>query len=251
MYLTSWTQDLLGGVGRGRDDVRGQHGQRRGLAEALRRLALGGDRRAEDGVLEPVAERSRAGRASSGRGQRLGGDRRPGAGPRARATTGAVAARAPGGTASPVAWAPEPRSRLQVSTSRELSRRSAMPCCMVRCTSSSSVAGGSGRGSPSGLVEQGHTVSIIDKVPRAFRRLPGRLARDLDRGLGLRPRRPRPGRGQAGGRPGRGHERGQLEHPDGPDRPGELRHPQRRGPDLRPPPGRDLPAPRASPPWPP
>ena len=49
-------QDLFGGVGRGRDDVRGQDRQRGGLAQPLHRLPFRGDRRAEDGVLEPVPD---------------------------------------------------------------------------------------------------------------------------------------------------------------------------------------------------
>ena len=100
-----------------------------------------------------------------------------------------------------------------------------------------------GSGLAVGLAQQGHSVAIMDKVARSFRRLPGRLAGHHGGGLGLRPRRPRPGRGDDGRRPGRGDERRQLQHPDGPDRPGELRDRQRGGPDLRPPAGRDLPAP--------
>ena len=42
----------------------------------------------------------------------------------------------------------------------------------------------------------------------------------------------------------RRHQRRQLQHPHGPHRPGELRDRARRGPDLRPPPRGDLPAPR-------
>ena len=90
---------------------------------------------------------------------------------------------------------------------------------------------------------EGHSVAIIDQSARAFRRLPG-LGRAAHGGLGIRPRRPRAGRGRRRRRPGRRHQRRQHQHPDGADRPGELPHPPGGGPHLRPPPGRDLPAAR-------
>ena len=107
-----------------------------------------------------------------------------------------------------------------------------------------------GSGLAVGLVEQGHTVSIIDKVARAFRRLPadwpgtpivgsGFDRDDLDR-AGAKQRR----------RPGRGDERGQLEHPDGPDRPGELRHRTTSWPGSTTPAGPRSTSDWASPPWP-
>ena len=52
------------------------------------------------------------------------------------------------------------------------------------------------------------------------------------------------GRHRAGRGAGRGHQRRQLQHRHGPGRPGDLRHRAGRGPHLRPPAGRDLPAPR-------
>ena len=50
-------EDLLGGVGRRREVVGGEHGERGRLAEPLVRELLGVQRRAEQPVLEPVAER--------------------------------------------------------------------------------------------------------------------------------------------------------------------------------------------------
>ena len=49
-------QHLLGGVGRRRDDVRGQHGQGGRPAQALGRLPLRGERAGRAAVLQPVAE---------------------------------------------------------------------------------------------------------------------------------------------------------------------------------------------------
>ncbi len=51
-----------------------------------------------------------------------------------------------------------------------------------------------GSGLGVGLAEQGHSVAIIDRNAKAFRRLPAGLGGDDRGGLGLRPRRPRPGR---------------------------------------------------------
>ena len=73
---------------------------------------------------------------------------------------------------------------------------------------------------------------------------PQGLGRAPHRGLGVRPRRPGEGGRARGRRAGRGHQRRQHQHPDRAHRPRDLQDPQRGGPDLRPPPGRDLPAPR-------
>ncbi len=62
-------------------------------------------------------------------------------------------------------------------------------------------------------------------------------------GSGFDRGRPRPGPGRRGRLPGRRDQRRQLQHPDRPHRPRDLRDPQRGGPDLRPPAGPDLPAP--------
>lgn len=56
-HLDQRDQGLLGGVGRRRDDVGGQHGQRRLLVEALRAQLLGDERGAQEPVLEAVAQR--------------------------------------------------------------------------------------------------------------------------------------------------------------------------------------------------
>ena len=49
-------EDLLGGVRRRRDAVRGEHGQSRRLAQPLVHEPLGVQRRAEQPLLDPVAE---------------------------------------------------------------------------------------------------------------------------------------------------------------------------------------------------
>ena len=73
---------------------------------------------------------------------------------------------------------------------------------------------------------------------------PQGLGRHPHRGFGVRPRRPRGGGRARRRRAGRRDQRGQHQHPDRAHRAGDLQDPQRGGPDLRPPPGRDLPAPR-------
>ena len=70
------------------------------------------------------------------------------------------------------------------------------------------------------------------------------LHRPDDRRRRLRPRPPHGGRHRAGRRARRRDQRRQLQHPDRPRRPGDLRRRAGRGPHLRPPPGRHLPAPR-------
>ena len=94
------------------------------------------------------------------------------------------------------------------------------------------------------LEKQGHTVAVIDKRKDAFRRLPTGFGGyrivgfgfDRDTLDGSR----RPGRRRARG----GDERRQLEHHVGARRPRDVRGRAGRRPHLRPPPGRDLPAPR-------
>ena len=73
---------------------------------------------------------------------------------------------------------------------------------------------------------------------------PQGMGRPLHRWIRLRPGRPGKGGRARGRRVGRSHQRGQHEHPHRPHRPGELQDPQRGGPHLRPPAGRDLPATR-------
>ena len=100
-----------------------------------------------------------------------------------------------------------------------------------------------GSGLAVGLAQQGHSVAIMDKAARSFRRLPGGWPGTTVVGSGFdRDDLDRAG-AEHGRRPGRRDQRRQLQHPDGPHRPRELRHPQRGGPHLRPPAGRDLPAP--------
>ena len=100
-----------------------------------------------------------------------------------------------------------------------------------------------GSGLALSLSAEGHSVAVLDKSPRAFRRLKdwdgpcivgsGFDRDDLEKAGAL-----------AGRRAGRGHQRRQHQHPDRAHRPGDLQDPQRGGPHLRPPAGRDLPAPR-------
>jgi hypothetical protein len=93
------------------------------------------------------------------------------------------------------------------------------------------------------LAEQGHSVAIMDKNPRPSGACPADWPGTTVVGSRASTATTSTGRGGQAERPGRGDERGQLEHPHGPDRPGDLRDRQRGGPDLRPPAGRDLPAP--------
>ena len=62
-------EDLLGGVGRRREVVRGEHRERRGLAQALVVHLVGVHRRAEQPPLQPVA---RSGSGGSGTSMSLG-----------------------------------------------------------------------------------------------------------------------------------------------------------------------------------
>ena len=71
---------------------------------------------------------------------------------------------------------------------------------------------------------------------------PEGLGRPVHRGIGLRPGRPGKGGGAARRRIGGGHERRQHQHPDRAHRTRDLQDPQRGGPHLRPPTSRDLPA---------
>ena len=94
------------------------------------------------------------------------------------------------------------------------------------------------------LEDRNHTVSIIDSDPDAFRRLgPGVQRRQGDR-LRLRAGRPREGRHPSRRRLRGRLERRQLQHHRRACRPGDVRHPAGRGPDLRPRPRRGLPAAR-------
>ena len=119
--------------------------------------------------------------------------------------------------------------------------RGADTCCMVPVHIVIVGCGRVGSGLGIELAGQGHSVAIIDRNAKAFRRLPDDWAGttvvgsgfdrdDLDAARAPRRRRPR-----------RRDQRGQLQHPDRPHRPRDLRHPQRGGPDLRPPAGPDLP----------
>ena len=179
-------QDLLGRVGRGRDDVRGEHGQSGGLAQPLGRLPLGGDRGPEEGVLEPV--RSVSGRYSAtgdADAPRVRAASGATSGPRAESTVGGRGWSTPDYSAS----APPAASGSHIacttrsaSPSRALAvSRGALRCCpdrprrrvaWCRCTLSSSDVGGSGLGWPYAWSSTGHRCPILDKNPRAFRRLP-------------------------------------------------------------------------------
>ncbi len=101
------------------------------------------------------------------------------------------------------------------------------------------------------LQHAGHSVAVVDKNARAFRRLGPDFARQDRRRLRLRPRPPRPGRHRRGRSFRLCDERRQLQHPLRPHRPRDLRHRARRRPDLRPAPRPHLPTPRASRPSPP
>ena len=103
--------------------------------------------------------------------------------------------------------------------------------------------GGLGPGRP---VEQGGPLGGRPGQVAAGIPAPQGLGRSPHRGLGVRPRRPREGGGERGRGPGRRDQRGQHQHPDRSYRPGDLQDPPRGGPHLRPPPRRDLPAPRDS-----
>ncbi len=134
-------------------------------------LALGGDGRAQHGVLEPVTEvLGQVDQVAETAGPREPPDV-PGSALGPARTTGTTAGSAPGGTGSPALGT---GTSLTPSGKHILMSCPALRCRVAwcRCMSSSSAVGGWARGSPSGLVEQGHTVSIIDKVTRAFRRLP-------------------------------------------------------------------------------
>ena len=87
---------------------------------------------------------------------------------------------------------------------------------------------------------RGHTVAVIDKQAKAFRRLPEGFARPHHPGRRLRPRPPPGGRHRGGRRPGGGHQRRQLQHHGGPHRPRGVRARAGDRPHLRPPPGRHL-----------
>ena len=121
--------------------------------------------------------------------------------------------------------------------------RRADPCCIGRVHIIIVGCGRVGSGLAIGLVEQGHSVAVIDRNPKAFRRLP-RTGRDHRRRAraSTGTTSTGPGPREAGG-PGRRDQRRQLQHPHRPHRPRDLRDPQRGGPHLRPPPGPDLPPP--------
>ncbi len=93
------------------------------------------------------------------------------------------------------------------------------------------------------LSEGGHTVAIIDKRPEAFARLPANFPGQAIGGIGFDRDRLRQAGIEEAGALGRSHERGQLQHRDRPRRPRDVRSRERGGPHLRPPAGRDLPAP--------
>ena len=210
-------QHLLGAVGRRRDAVGGQHAQGGRAAQALGAELLGDQRRPEQLVLQPVA---------APLGDAVGRDpRQRNRGPRTWAGRHGASV---GANARPAPAAP-----LCTAARRVL-------CCGVHV-----IVVGCGRvgsGLAISLIAQGHSVAIMDKNARAFRRL-----KEWDgpahRRLGLRPRRPREGRRRGRRRAGRGDQRRQHQHLDGAHRPRDLHDPQRGGPHLRPAPGRDLPAP--------
>ena len=124
-------------------------------------------------------------------------------------------------------------------------------CCMVPVHIVIVGCGRVGSGLGADLVAQGHSVAIIDRNPKAFRRLPADWSGTTVIGSGF--------------------DRDDLDEAKAPEASAlaavtsgdnsniltariareTYGDPQRRGPHLRPPPGPDLPPARASPPWPP
>ena len=91
-----------------------------------------------------------------------------------------------------------------------------------------------------GLVEQGHTVAIIDRNAKAFRRLPAGLAGHRRSSAPASTATTSTGPGPRGDLAGRRDQRRQHQHPHRPHRPRDLRDPERGRPHLRPPSGPDL-----------
>ena len=89
-----------------------------------------------------------------------------------------------------------------------------------------------------------HTVAVIDKNGRAFRRLPADFSGRTVVGLRVRPRPPRRSRHRRGRRLRVGDERRQLQHPVRPHRTRDVRDRARRRPHLRPAPRAHLPTAR-------
>ncbi len=178
-------QRLLGGVGRGRDDVGGQDGERRRLVETLRAQLLGRERRPEQLVLQAIAE---------GLGERRGLVRTQQHRTMERARTSGALIRARGALADDlgrqgrrqgVAGRAEPRIHglnvqptggPDVAATVARHRRFAIggrPCCTVWVHVIVVGCGRVGSGLAMSLADEGHTVAIIDRRRQAFRRLPG------------------------------------------------------------------------------
>ena len=241
-------QDLLGGVGRRRDAVGREHGERGRDAEPLVLQLVGVERRPEQLVLAAGSGGSRAARPGPSRGT---GPDRPSTAARPRPegswwsrrqSTSDLAAR--GGRATDLDADLARRTGLGARGGHRCRVYHARVEGVHACTWSWWVADGWAVELAGSLEKQGHTVAVVDKRKDAFRRLPDRLRRVPHRRVRLRPRHARGGRHQGGRGARRGDERRQLEHHVGPGRPRDLRGRAGRRPHLRPPPGRDLPAPR-------
>ena len=228
---------------------RGRARPGRWAAQALALELLGDQGRTEQLVLQPVAEgfgeggqRRPAAPAGSGAGRspcRSG----PAAGPHRWPPGGPGPSRAPGAVAVPGSEGSRPQSKAQRQPSGTHTF-TARGRAVLRCRRARRRGGvWAGRFRP------GHDTRRRGPFRRHHRPhspglppTPRGLGRRTDDRLGIRPRRPRAGRGRRRRRPGRGHQRGQHEHLDGAHRPGDLHDPQCGGPHLRPTPGRDLPA---------
>ena len=212
---TSDEEDLLGGVGRRGDGVGGEDGEGDRLGQPLVLLLGAGERAPDEQPLQ--AEYT---------------------GVSMPLPTGAAdSRRRPGGQAAAVRLAGRAAS---------VSMRP-MHVVVVGC-------GRVGTELAVTLEKDGHTVAVIDKNGQ---RLPP-PARGLRRarrssGFGFDRDHLEQAGIERGRRPGRGHQRRQLQHPHRPDRPGDLRDRARGRPHLRPPPGRRSTSASASPrspPWP-
>ena len=248
-------QHLLGAVGRRRDAVGGQHPQGDRPAEALRAQLLGDQRRPQQRVLQPVAERlgevhPPATLAGPGGARRCG---RGGDGPRSGGSAGAGSSPAQTAGAQRVvvgaplvhgAHGPRPKAGPRpVGRPGPALQARAGRVALAGARRGGRLRPGGARGWPSRSGQEGHSVSIIDKSARAFRRLPDDWAGERVVGSGFdRDDLERAGAVGADAA-GRGDQRRQHQHPDRAHRPGDLLDPPGGGPHLRPAPGRHLPAP--------
>ena len=207
-----------------------QHAEGGGSAQAFGAQLLGDQGRPEQLVLHPVAAASQGMAVGQRSRRRATGDRGRGA---SVGTWTAVCRRRQRRQAT-ATWAPGAGPLCTTAPSRVL--HCGVHVIVVGC-------GRVGSGLAISLVAAGpHRWPSWTRTARPFGACK-RLGRPRHRRLGIRPGRPGAGRRGRRRRPGRGDQRRQHQHPDRPHRPGDLPDPQRGGPDLRPPPGRDLPAP--------